>query len=88
MPYRVEVSRAATRDLRRLPAEIRRRVTPVLRSLADEPRPHRVRKITDEDQAYRLRVGAYRVVYEVDDRQEMVVIQRVVRRSEGTYRNL
>ena len=57
-----------------------------IRSLADDPRPPGVRKIEGTRRAYRIRVGAYRVVYEIYDRERLVLLLRVARRGKGTYR--
>lgn len=88
--YRIEVSPAADRDLKRLKGLIRRpdfeRLRDAVRGLAEEPRPHGVRKIKGAERAYRIRVGSYRVVYEVYDNDFLVLILQVARRSETTYR--
>ena len=88
--YRLEVSPAADRDLERLKRRIQRRnferLRTAIRSLADEPRPHGVRKIEGAERAYRIRVGDYRVVYEIYDRESLVLILQVARRTETTYR--
>ena len=88
--YRLEVSPAADRDLEKLKGRIRRqdfeRLRVVVSGLAEEPRPHGVRKIKGAERAYRIRIGNYRVVYEVYDNDNLVLILQVVRRSETTYR--
>ena len=88
--YRLEVSPAADRDLNKLKGRIRRqdfeRLRDAVRDLAEEPRPQGVRKIKGAERAYRIRVGNYRVVYEVYDSDKLVLILQVVRRSEMTYR--
>lgn len=88
MAHRVELAPAAQRDLRRLPPEIRQRLQTAILSLAHEPRPPGVRKIEGQDNAYRVRVGAYRIIYDVYDRDHLVLILRVSRRTERTYRRL
>ena len=88
--YRIEISPAADRDLEKLKSRIRRqdleRLRDAIGSLADEPRPQGVRKIKGAERAYRIRVGSYRVVYDVYDNDNLVLILQVVRRSETTYR--
>ena len=88
--YRLEVSPAADRDLEKLKGRIRRqdfeRLRDIVRSLAGEPRSQGVRKIKGAEKAYRIRVGSYRVVYEVYDNDNLVLILQVARRSETTYR--
>ena len=89
--YRLEVSPAADRDIDRLKKRIRRqdfeRLRTAIGSLADKPRPHGVRKIKGVERAYRIRVGRYRVVYEIYDDENLVVLLQIARRTETTYRN-
>ena len=88
--YRLEVSPAADRNLEKLKGRIRsqdfERLRDAVRSLAKEPRPQGVRKIKGLEKAYRIRVGNYRVVYEVYDSENLILILQVARRSETTYR--
>ena len=87
--YKLEVSPAADRDLARLRQRIRRtdfeRLRTAIRSLSGEPRPHGVRKIKGAERAYRIRVGNYRVVYEIYDSENLVLLLQVARRTETTY---
>lgn len=87
--YRLEVSPAADRDLGKLKQRIQRndfeRLQAAVRDLANEPRPPGVRKIKGAENAYRIRAGNYRVVYEIYDKQNLVVILQVSRRTETTY---
>ena len=88
--YRLEVSPAADRELEKLKGRIRRqdfeRLRDAVRGLAKEPRPQGVRKIKGAEKAYRIRVGSYRVVYELYDSENLILILQVARRSETTYR--
>lgn len=90
--YSVEVSPAAERDLSRLRDRIRRqdweRLCRAVESLAEEPRPSGVRKIRGEERAYHIRVGDYRIVYDIYDGESLVVVLRVGRRTETTYRRI
>ena len=90
--YRVEISPAADRDLERLKGRIStqdfERLQNAVRSLAREPRPQGVRKIRDTEKAYRIRTGNYRVVYDVYDGDDLVLILQIARRSEATYRQV
>jgi mRNA interferase RelE/StbE len=88
--YRIEVSPVADRDLQKLRERIRLRdfehLGSSITALAVEPRPNGVRQIKGTEVAYRIRVGSYRVVYEVYDSQRLVLIIQIARRSETTYR--
>ena len=87
--HNLEVSPAADRDLERLKGRIRRqdfeRLRTAVRGLAENPRPHGVRKIRGAERTYRIRAGSYRVVYEVYDDESLVLILQVTRRTEITY---
>jgi mRNA interferase RelE/StbE len=85
--WRVELSPAAQRQLRRLPpAETARLRAPIL-ALALNPRPTSVLRLAGGP-FWRLRVGDLRVVYAIDDERRTVVVLRVARRSESTYRQV
>jgi len=73
----------------RLPRKDQARVLVALGGLAEDPRPAGCVAVkTAEKGTYRVRVGDYRVVYIVLDDEQVVIVTRVVRRSESTYRGL
>jgi mRNA interferase RelE/StbE len=82
--YRVELARSARRDLERLDRKVNVRLVRALEDLAMEPRPPGVRKMADGT-GYRLRVGDYRVIYDVNDRQRVVEVL-YVRHHRDAYR--
>ena len=88
--YDIEVTLAADRDLERLTRRIQRRdferLREAIRDLASNPRPQVVTKLRGVEDAYRIRVGAYRVVYDIHDDRALLVILKVARRTEATYR--
>ena len=81
----VEVTRSANKDLDALPSVAGRRVLTALRALADEPRPPGCRKLAGSADSYRLRVGEYRILYEVDDSVGLVTVF-VVGHRQQVYR--
>ena len=86
-PYRVELAPAAQRQLRRLPPGDAARLRAPMLGLADDPRPRGSVPITGTTYL-RLRVGDLRVVYLVDDREPLIIVLQVARRSESTYRRI
>ncbi|MBQ11572.1 MAG: type II toxin-antitoxin system mRNA interferase toxin, RelE/StbE family [Planctomyces sp.] len=66
MTYAVLILRRALRELSRLPNPDYERVRDAIRDLADNPRPSGCLRLTGRD-GWRIRVGVYRVIYEVDD---------------------
>jgi Cytotoxic translational repressor of toxin-antitoxin stability system len=84
--YRIQVGRRAERGLRGIrhgdPAGYRR-VVAALRALADDPRPAGATKLVAFDPpAWRIRLGQYRIVYEVDDGVVLVIVVNVAPRGE------
>ena len=71
----------------RLRGDLWSRVRDAILSLRDDPKPQGSLKLQGVADAYRLRVGDYRIVYEVDDASQVVTIRRVKHRSEA-YRGL
>lgn len=86
MPYRVELAPAAQRDLRRLGAQVINRLSGPIQALGDTPRPPGSRKIRGQDHTWRVRIGPYRVIYDVYDDRSLVLVLKVDRRRESTYR--
>jgi mRNA interferase RelE/StbE len=83
--YRVDLAPAAQRELRRFPPGDAARLRGPILALAIEPRPFGAAKLVDSA-FWRLRVGDLRIVYLIDDAARLVVVLRVARRSERTYR--
>ena len=83
--YHVDfVGSRVKRELAHIPQPDRDRIAKKLRSLADVPRPYGIKQLGSD--VYRLRVGNYRVIYQVLDDERLVLIGQVCRRSERTYR--
>jgi len=80
--YRVVVERSAEKDLRRLSLDVRFRVADALRNLATNPRPVGSRKLARAKHDWRIRIGAYRVIYEIADSIRVVRVYRVRHRRE------
>lgn len=83
MRYRIEVTRAAERDLRALPENVLKRVDAKILSLAGNPRPDGVKKLAGAESLYRVRIGDYRIIYEIQDRAILIIIVRVRHRGEA-----
>ena len=85
--YRVEApSSRIKRELRRVPPYDRERVIEAIEALAENPRPQGIVQL--EPNVYRPRVGDYRVIYKVFDEEQLIIIGRIARRSEKTYRDI
>jgi mRNA interferase RelE/StbE len=83
--HRVVVERSAEKDLKRLSSEIRTRAVAAIQALAKNPRPAGSRKLAGTESDWRIRVGDYRIVYEIADEIRIVRIHRV-RHRRDVYR--
>ena len=80
--YAVSFRRSAEKDLRKLDSGVRRRVLRSIDALVLNPRPMGCHKLYGSENAYRIRIGDYRVIYTVDDEVLIVAVERVRHRRE------
>ena len=76
MPYRIELTKSAVKELERLPAKTHDKVIQHIVQLEQDPRIFGSEKLKGID-AYKLRVGSYRIVYEINDTDEIVRVVMV-----------
>ena len=81
MTYAIEILRTAQRQLAKVDREDRPRIISEVRALANNPRPHGCKKLSGRP-AWRIRVGAYRVVYEIRDDRLLVLIVAIGHRKD------
>jgi mRNA interferase RelE/StbE len=80
--YRIEISPAAARQLRKIDRRVVSQIAEKIDSLAVEPRPHGCEKLSGYRDMYRVRVGDYRIVYGVEDQLVLVAVLKVGNRAE------
>jgi len=80
--YSVRVLRRALKDIAELPKEYSRLVSHHIEELANDPRPTDAKKLRGRDD-YSLRVGVFRILYDIDDETQVVTIYRVKHRRDG-----
>jgi len=80
--YRVLLERSVEKDLARLSSEIHERVIAAIQALATNPRPPGCRKLVGSKNDWRIRVGDYRVIFEIADKGRVVRVNRVRHRRE------
>jgi mRNA interferase RelE/StbE len=85
--FRVELAPAAIRQLRKMPPGVAAALRAPILALAIEPRPPGTTKLSGSN-FWRLRIGDVRVIYGINDRERVVAVLRVARRSESTYRQV
>jgi len=81
--YEVLLVASAVKEFHALPGEVKRRLGEAFDELRERPRPSGVQKLQGYEQLYRIRVGHYRVVYQVDDVARVIRITRVRHRREA-----
>ena len=86
MSYEVQILPKAARQIKALSVDVRQDITLTIQSLANEPRPIGVKKLSGEKDIYRVRVGNYRVLYRIVDKVLVVVVVSVGHRRE-VYRD-
>ena len=80
--YRVEITASAEKALARLPKTDRLRVARAILALAAAPRPRGCRRLTGQEDVYRIRVGVYRVIHSIEDRRIVVVVLKIGHRKD------
>jgi len=83
--YRLVLTRAARKDLDRLPREVLGRADTTILALTENPRPFGSEKLQGFESLYRLRVGKYRIIYEIDKATSLVTIAKIEHRK-SVYR--
>ena len=81
MRYRVILPKSVQKELDRLPDDVAQRILARLRALESNPRPTDVKKLKGRP-AWRVRVGDYRIIYEIHDRELMVIVVTIGHRRE------
>jgi mRNA interferase RelE/StbE len=79
--YEVKFTKGARKMFRKLSQELQARIQPKIDDLAIEPRPNGVKKLQGEENSYRIRVGDYRIIYDIFDDVLLVKIVEVGHRS-------
>ena len=79
--YTIRLERQAERELRKLPKDVIQRINGTIERLAYDPRPQGVVKLIGQTGSkWRIRVGAYRILYEINDRQAHINVYRIKHR--------
>jgi len=87
----VKIQKYTVKFLRTLPRNLQQRLYDAMKELGKNPRPQQSKRLSlgvlvyGYTAQYRLRVGDYRILYDVDDRAETVVVLAIRKREEKTY---
>ncbi len=78
----LEISRTAEKQLRTLPVDAQRRLARAMLALSDDPFPPGSRKLSGYEDVFRIRVGVYRVIYDVADAALVIIILKIGHRKD------
>ena len=81
MAYKIIIYNPAQKELLSFPLEIQRKIAAIIDGLEINPRPHGSKKLRDSE-LWRIRVSNYRIVYNIDDKSEQILIVKIARRNE------
>ena len=81
MTYRIEILRSAQRQIAKIDRQDQSRIVMAIRDLASSPRPAGCKKLSSRP-AWRIRVGDYRVIYEIHDDQLLILVVTIGHRRD------
>ena len=81
--FEIQWRNSTKKDLRGLPPPEVARIVAAVEKLADEPLPHGSQKLYGSEHTHRIRIGDYRVVYEVLRESKIIEVQRVRHRKDA-----
>ncbi len=82
MTYRVITPKRLIKWLDELPDRDFERLDEKVKALAENPRPHGAKKLSDRE-SYRVRVGDYRIIYDIDDDAKLVTLRDISHRKDA-----
>ena len=82
MSYTILISKSVQKQIDNLPNDLKERIVEKIQNLVNEPRPDRVVKLKGSGNEYRIRVGDYRVRYEIDDNNQFIQLLQCKHRKD------
>ena len=80
--YKIEIKRSAQKEIQSLPKKDAQRIISKIQTLAEDPRGSDSKKLSAQER-YRVRVGQYRILYEIHDLVLLIMIVRVAHRKKA-----
>ena len=81
MSYRIVIKKSAAKEIEGLPKKDRLRMIERIRGLAEDPRPVGCKKLSKQEK-YRVRQGRYRILYQIEDGELLVIVVKVGHRKD------
>jgi mRNA interferase RelE/StbE len=81
MPYQIKISSKARNSLKKLSENLREKLILEINSLSNEPRPKGYKKLKGYENYYRIRMGNYRIIYEINDNELLILVLNLGKRD-------
>lgn len=89
MPYHIDISPSAQKEIKSLPGYVRAQAFKLIDGLVENPRPARAKELREKCNIYRIWLATkWRIVYEIDDEFQTVLVMRVRRKEQIDYESL
>ena len=82
MAYDIRIKQSALKALKKVDQKARARIWTTISGLADDPRPRGCVKLSNADDLWRLRIGDYRIVYHIREKQLVIVVVKIGHRRD------
>ena len=86
MSWEIRIAKRVLKQVKKIPKKDARRLSIVLQSLSENPYKGDLEKLKGEENIWRRRVGAYRIIYEIFPKRKFIFIEDIRRRRDTTYR--
>jgi len=80
--YQIKIKKSALKELSQIPSSYNKKLVVAIDALSENPRPSGVKKLRGEE-AYRIRVAGYRIIYTIEDTIKIITVQRVRHRKDA-----
>ena len=80
--YSIEFDKSVKKTLSKLPNEVIKKILDAIAELADNARPNGCKKLQSKGDFYRIRVGNYRIIYDINDDELLVLVVEIGDRKE------
>lgn len=86
--FEVAIHDRVIKKLRKIPSNFQSRIVQAISDLENEPTPHNSIKLKGSDPGYRIRIGDYRIIYDIDYEAWIIQVRVLMSRGEGYNRHL
>lgn len=80
--YKVKIAKKAQKEFKKIPGIYQRKISKAIKELAETPMPSSVKKMHGATNRYRIRVADYRIIYDVDGGEMVILVIKVGHRQQ------